>query len=254
MRWVLAALFAANTAAQGIITTVAGTDYIFPDDGKPAVQAHLSTPYGLVFDKQGNLIIADPGLNMILKMDQKGIISIVAGNGLARYAGDGGPARAASINEPWGVAVDSAGNIYLADAGNGRVRKIDSTGVITTVAGGGGPTPGDGNKATQVSLAQPVAVAFDAAGNLLIVERGGARVRSVNAAGIISTIAGNSVLSFSGDGGPATSAGLQASEGIAVAPDGTIYIADANNGAIRKIDTKGIITTFAGRGPDPNAT
>jgi uncharacterized protein (TIGR03437 family) len=248
-------LFMAVSAAfsQGIVTTVAGTDYIFPDDGRPALQAHLSTPYGLVFDRQGTLIIADPGLNMILKMDAKGTISIVAGNGLARYAGDGGPARAASISQPWGIAVDSAGNLYFADSNNGRIRKIDSAGIITTVAGGGGPTPGDGSQATQVTLVQPVAVAFDPSGNMLILERGNTRLRSVNKAGVISTIAGNGTLTFAGDGGPATSASLQAAEGLTVAPDGTIYIADANNGAVRKIDTKGIITTFAGRGPDPNA-
>src|SRR5215468_3237756 len=111
---------AASAEAQGIVTTIAGTDYIFPDDGKPALQAHLSTPQGLAFDRQGNLIIADSGLNMILKLDTKGVISIVAGNGLARFAGDGGPARAASMSQPWGVAFDSSGNFYFADSGNGR--------------------------------------------------------------------------------------------------------------------------------------
>jgi uncharacterized protein (TIGR03437 family) len=253
LRLLIPALAISSAAAQGIVTTIAGTDYVFPDDGKPALQAHLSSPYGLAIDRQGNLYIADPGLNAILMLDTKGIISVVAGNGLARLAGDGGPARAASINQPWGLAFDSAGNLYFADSGNARVRKIDSAGIITTVAGGGNVSPGDGNKATQVNLQQPVSVAFDPAGNMLILERGGTRLRSVNAAGIISTIAGIGPGAFSGDGGPATAAALQASEGVIVAPDGTIYIADANNSRVRKIDTKGIITTFAGGGNDPNA-
>src|ERR1700686_214312 len=98
-------VLAASALAQGIVTTVAGTDFIFPDDGRPALQARLSTPYGLAFDRQGNLYFADAGLNMVLKMDPKGTVTIVAGNGLARLAGDGGPARAASVNTPWGVAL-----------------------------------------------------------------------------------------------------------------------------------------------------
>jgi len=252
LRFLIAVLAAAQAVAQGIVTTVAGTDYIFPDDGKPALQAHLSTPYGLVFDKQGNLFIADPGLNMVLKLDQKGIISVVAGNGLARLAGDGGPARAASLNQPWGLAIDAAGNLYVADTGNRRVRMIDSTGTITSVAGGGQANPGDGLKATNVNLIQPVGVAFDPAGNMLILDRS-PRVRLVNSTGIISTIAGNGAQAFTGDGGPATNATLQSPEGIVVAPDGTIYIADTNNSRVRRIDTKGIITTFAGGGSDPNA-
>jgi len=250
LRFLIAVLAAAPAVAQGIVTTVAGTDYIFPDDGKPALQAHLSTPYGLVFDKQGNLFIADPGLNMVLKLDQKGIISVVAGNGLARLAGDGGPARAASLNQPWGLAIDAAGNLYVADTGNRRVRMIDSTGTITSVAGGGQVNPGDGLKATNVNLIQPVGVAFDPAGNMLILDRS-PRVRLVNSAGIISTIAGNGTQAFTGDGGPATNATLQSPEGIVVAPDGTIYIADTNNSRVRRIDTKGIITTFAGGGGTP---
>src|SRR5215831_6006336 len=101
---------------QGVITTVAGTDFIFPDDGNSTLRARLSTPYGLVFDNQQNLILTDPGLNMVLRVDTNGIVSVLAGNGLARFAGDGGPARAASVSMPWGVASDSTGNIYFADA------------------------------------------------------------------------------------------------------------------------------------------
>ncbi len=154
MRWLAAILWITGACAQGIITTVAGTDYIFPDDGKPALQARLSSPFGMVFDKQGNLLFADPGLNMILKLDTKGTVSIVAGNGLARYAGDGGPARAASLSTPWGLAIDASGNLYCADSNNGVVRKIDTSGVITTVAGGGSINPGDGSKG-DTDLAEP---------------------------------------------------------------------------------------------------
>src|SRR4051812_7787622 len=107
--------------AQGIITTIAGSDFVFPDDGKPASQAHLLTPYGMAYDGRGNLYFSDPGLSMVLKMDANGVVSIVAGNGLARFAGDGGPARAASVNIPWGLAFDGAGNLLIADSGSGRI-------------------------------------------------------------------------------------------------------------------------------------
>jgi sugar lactone lactonase YvrE len=249
-----ALVLAASAFAQGIVTTIAGTDYIFPDDGNPALQAHLSTPYGLAFDRQGNLYFSDAGLNMVLKMDTKGVVSVVAGNGLARFAGDGGPARAASLYTPWGVALDAAGSLYIADSGNGVVRKVEASGVITTVAGGGSNSPGDGKPATQASLTQPTAVAFDISGNLLIAERAGQRVRSVNASGIISTIAGTGQAGFSGDGGLALNATFENSEGLAVAPDGTILVADSNNGRVRKILPNGTISTFAGGGNDPNAS
>ena len=253
MRWLPGILVGSCAWAQGIVTTVAGTDYLFPDDGKPALQAHLSTPYGLAFDKQGNLYISDGGLNMILKMDTAGVVSIVAGNGLARFAGDGGPARAASLSTPWGIALDASGNLYVADSGNSRVRRIDTSGVISTVAGGGSNS-GDGGQARSAFLNQPAAVAFDLSGNLLIAERNGLRVRSVDRNGLISTIAGNGQFGFNGDGGPATSATLQAPAGLAVAADGSFFIADTNNSRVRKVLPNGTITTFAGGGTDPNGT
>jgi uncharacterized protein (TIGR03437 family) len=244
----------AGASAQGIVTTVAGTDYIFPDDGKPALQGHLSTPYSVAFDRQGNLFFSDAGLNMVLKMDTTGVVSIVAGNGLQRFAGDGGPARAASLASPWGVALDAAGDLFIADSGNNLVRKVDTKGVITTVAGGGPAYPNDGNPATQAQLNQPTGLALDPSGNLLIGERSGQRVRKVNVAGIISTIAGTGANGFSGDGGPAVNASFANAQALAVAPDGTIFVADANNGRVRKIDLNGIITTIAGGGNDPNGT
>jgi DNA-binding beta-propeller fold protein YncE len=247
MRYLPCFLVAASAFAQGIITTVAGTDYIFPDSGKPAIQARIAGPNAMTFDKQGNLFFAVPDLNMVMKLDTKGVVSVVAGNGLTRFAGDGGPAIAASLNAPWGVGFDTAGNLHIADTRNARIRKVDAKGVITTVAGGGPTYPGDGLPATQAAIRSPDGVAFDPAGNMLIVEFLG-RLRKVDLNGILTTIAGNGTEVFSGDGGPASSATLNIPEGLAVAPDGAIYIADHNNSCVRKISPAGIISTVAGRG------
>jgi len=244
-------LFAPGSWAQGIITTVAGTDYIFPDDGLPAVQAHLAGANGMVFDRQGNLYFAEFDLCMIMKLDTKGVISVVAGSGLFRFAGDGGSARAASLSTPWGLAMDAAGNLYVADYQSSRVRKIDSSGIITTVVGGGSIPPVNGTLATQAALTNPAALAFDPSGNLLVADRQGSRLWRVTA-GIMTLVAGNGQKNFSGDGGPATSAALNLPDGLAVAPDGTIYIADDNNGRIRRVSPNGIIDTYAGGGA--NAT
>jgi len=238
-------LFLSSSWAQGIISTVAGTNWIFPDDGKPGAQARLTGANGMAFDSQGNLYFAVPDLNMVMKLDTNGIVRVVAGTGLPGFSGDGVPARTARLTGPWAVALDAAGNIYVADSGNGRVRKIDSTGMITTVAGGGPQFPGDGLTATQAGLQYPQGVAFDPSGNMLIVDS--SRLRKVNAAGIISTVAGNGTSSSAGDGGQASNATLSGPDAIAVASDGSIYIAE-HSGNIRRIAPNGIINTYAGGG------
>ena len=187
-------------------------------------------------------------------MDLNGIITTVAGNGSNSrygYSGDGGPAINASLNEPFGVAVDASGNLFIADSGNNVIRKVDPNGIITTVAGNystGESHGGDGGAATNASLYNPCGVAVDAAGNLFIADTFNGRIRKVDTNGIITTVAGNGTNGYSGDGGAATNASLYNPDGVAVDATGNLFIADSANGRIRKVDTNGIITTVAGDG------
>jgi sugar lactone lactonase YvrE len=198
------------------------------------------------------LLIAAPILLFASGANAQGIITTVAGNGTAGFSGDSSPATSASLANPSGVAVDSAGNLFIADQLNHRIRRVDaSSGVITTVAGNGSVSfSGDGGPATSASLAFPVAVVVDSAGNLFIVDQGHQRIRRVDAVtSIITTVAGNGFVSFSGDGGPATSASLANPSGVAVDGAGNLFIGDAVNRRIRRVDgATSIITTVAGTG------
>ena len=237
-----------KVSAAGIITTVAGRGTgQSSGDGGPATLAELIQPLGVAVDPAGNVYIADEGSNRIRKVNTAGIISTIAGNGKQGFDGDGGPATSASLYEPSGVAVDPAGNVYIADAGNLRIRKVDTAGIITTIAGNGKEGfSGDGGPATSAELSFPVGVAVDPAGNVYIADEGSNRIRKVNTAGIISTIAGNDTQGFSEDGGPATSASLNKPREVAVDPTGNVYITDRGNNRIRKVNTAGIISTIAG--------
>jgi uncharacterized protein (TIGR03437 family) len=196
-------------------------------------------------DSAGNLYIADSYNNRIRKVTN-GVITTVAGNGTQGYSGDNGPATSAQFSYPEGVTVDSAGNLYIADTGNGRIRKV-SNGVITTVAGNGtGGFSGDGGPATSAELYCPVGVAMDSAGNLYIADACTQRIRKV-ANGVITTVAGNGTGYYSGDNGPAASAELNGPSGLAPDAAGNLYIADSFNNRIRKV-TNGVITTVAGNG------
>src|SRR5260370_12952702 len=168
------------------------------------------------------------------------IIQRVAGRGTSAFPGDGGPANKASLSDAFGVAVDSIGNLYIADTSNHRIRKVDTSGVITTVAGNGTEGfSGDGGAATSAALNTPIGVAVDTAGNLYIADAFNNRIRKVNAAGVITTVAGNGDCRFSGDDGAAVSASLCAPFGGAVDAPGNVYIADTSNHRIRKLDTSG---------------
>ncbi|MGW8325757.1 MAG: NHL domain-containing protein, partial [Desulfobacterales bacterium] len=197
---------------SGIITTIAGggnpSDGL--GDGGPATDARLSYPGGIAVDSAGNIYIADVDHHRIRKVDTSGIITTVAGNGNHDYwAFDGLPAVSSSLNGPMDVAVDNAGNIYIADYNHHRIRKVDANGIITTVAGTGyGAISVDGGLATDTSLYYPSSVAVDNAGNIYIVDSYSYRIRVVDNAGIITTVAGNGAYGFSGDGGPATDASL----------------------------------------------
>ena len=227
----------------GTITTVAGGGS--GGDGGPATSASLLGPSGVAVDAAGNLYISDG--ERIRKVTPSGIITTAAGNGIRGYSGDGGPATSASLRDPWGVAVDAAGNLYVGDTNNDRIRKVSPAGTITTVAGGGGVF-GDGGPATGASLNSPYGVAVDAAGNLYIADRNNHRIRKVSPAGVISTVAGNGAYSYSGDGGPATSASLHGPHGVAVDAASNLYIADRDNERVRRVSAGGTITTVAGNG------
>lgn len=235
----------------GNLHTIAG--YIgtpgFSGDGGPASSAQLYAAWGVAVDDSGNVYIADTYNNRIRKVNTAGIINTIAGNDTASYGGDGGPAIIAKLNNPTDIALDHLGNIYFTDRQNHRVRKINTAGVISTVAGNGvwGYT-GDGGPATTAQLFSPTGLTVDDTGNIYIADNSNCRIRKVNTAGIISTIAGTSTCGYSGDGIPAVSSNLSTPWDVAIDKNGNIFISDETNQRIRKINTSGIITTIAGTG------
>ncbi len=271
--------------AKGIITTFAGRDWVFPLQSEPAVSAPLSAIQELAVDSAGNLYVADSADNVVVKVDPSGNSTVFAGNGIAGYTGDGGTATSSSMSYPESVAVDAAGNVYIADENNNAIRKVGTNGIITTFAGTGnfaftadgapasgsaiesprqlaigpgntlyfvenalwarmidgngvlhtiagngvaGNTP-DGGSASRASLNEINGVAVDSAGNVYLSEFSGNRVRKVNTSGILSTVTGNGAATFTGDGGPATSATVWGPWGLALDSNGDLFIADTNN-------------------------
>ena len=240
-------LLAAATAAQTVpsysIETVAGSN--FAGDGGSALSALLSQPEGLLFDSLGRLYIADADDHRVRRVDNDGNIETVAGTGLAGFSGDGGPAVSAQLNQPYGVALDHSGNLYIADLGNSRVRMISPDGQITTIAGGGSVTPGLlPISATSAQLNAPRNLAVDPANNLYISDFNAQSVYIVTPSGQLSVFAGTGQAGDSGDGGLGISAQLAFPAGLAVDNNGVLYIADSGNNAIRKV-SGGAISTFA---------
>jgi sugar lactone lactonase YvrE len=247
-----------KVSPDGIITTVAGGGKPAEGigDGGPATAAVLKTPHQLAFDGAGNLYIAEfKDGHRVRKVSPEGLITTVAGTGKAGFSGEGGPAKEARLDHPFQVVVDAAGNLFIADAGNGRVRKVSPEGIITTVAGGGEPADGvgDGGPATAAQLYFPEGLAIDLSGNLYIAEYGdpqiedsGHRVRKVSPDGIITTVVGNGKAGFSGDGGKATEALVNGPIALAVDTAGNLFISDWGNYRVRKVSPEGIITTVAG--------
>ena len=239
---------------SGVVTTIAGTGTAgFRGDGGLATSAMLRFPAGVAIDGAGNLYIADLQNQRIRRVDTNGVMTTLAGNGRRGFSGDGGPATRASLNRPNRVAVDRLGALYVADVGNHRIRRIDTSGTITTVAGNGrGGFSGDGGPATRASLDEPWDVAIGEEGTLYIADMNNSRIRAVAPNGVIRTVAGGrSDEEFTGDGGPATSALLNLGylhSGIAVDSDRALYITE-EFGRVRKVDRNGIITSVA-RVPD----
>ncbi len=276
---------------SGRLSVFAGTGVAgFSGDGGPATQAELSFPTALALSSNGDLYIADSGNNRIRMVSPSGVITTVAGTGVAGFSGDGGPATQAELSFPTAIALSSTGALLIADGGNRRVREVSPTGTITTVAGNGTlGLSGDGGPATQAGLSEPlgvaagpggiyvadawndvvrrilpsgvietvagaadglqfpVAVALNAAGDIFVADWSN-RVIEVTPSGAARTVAGTGVAGFSGDGGRAVKAELDRPSGLAVAPNGDLYIADSGNNRIRMVSPNGIITTIAGTG------
>ena len=219
------------------------------ESGGPAVEARLRFPRAVTLDAAGNLYIADPGDHRIRRVDSSGTITTIAGTGVEGYSGDGGPAVDAQIHHPAGMVVDTEGNLFFSEPFERRIRRVDSSGIITTIAGTGEEGfSGDGGPAVQAQLGSPSGVAVDAAGNLYITVITNSTIRRVDPSGTIATIAGVGRWGFAGDGGPAVQAHLNSPSDVAVDSAGNLYIADESNLRIRRVDSSGIITTIAGSG------
>lgn len=231
----------------GIINTIAGTPKQcgYKGDNLQATKAALSFPSSVALDSSGNLYIADTAAQRIRRVTN-GIITTIAGTGQVGFSGDGGAATAATFSNPVSVAIDASGNVYVADVDNNRIRRVVPGGAVTTFAGTT-TSIGDGGPSTRARLDRPSGAAVDSSGNLYIADTGENRVRKVTLSGTISTVAGTGANGNAGDNGPAAAAVLNTPSGLAVDSAGNLYIADAGNGVIRRVDaTTGIITVFAG--------
>ena len=231
-----------------VISTVAGSGWI--GDSGPATQAILRQPGGVAADSSGNIYIAETGGHRVRKMDRSGAITTLAGTGVAGFSGDGGPAMRAQLASPYGVAADLLGNVYIADLGNARVRRVGVDGNITTVAGGGALDPGSANEGmpgVSMRLLAPRNLLADDQLNIYISDFAGHRVYRLSPDGLLITVAGTGAPGYFGDGGPATAGQLAFPAGLAMGFDGSLYIADTANHAVRSI-SNGVITTFASAG------
>jgi uncharacterized protein (TIGR03437 family) len=241
-----------TVSVPGIISTFAGNGAnTFAGDGGQASGSSLSDVLAVAIDGSGNVYIADRSNRRIRKVSTSGVITTIAGTGVEGYTGDNGPAVNAQIGVPTALAFDPSGNLYFTDTSPSamRVRRISASGTITTVAGNGVVGyAGDGQSALAAALSFPLGISFDQAGNFYIADTGNNVIRKVSAASIITTVAGTGAASFSGDGGAATSATLNLPSDVQFDLAGNMYIADAGNNRVRRVDTTGKITTIAGTG------
>jgi hypothetical protein len=239
---------------RGSITTVAGDGKAaYSGDGGPATQASLNTPQGIAFDRGGALLIADTFNHVVRRVDRDGKIATFAGT-VPGHGGDGGAAKKAQINLAMAVAASPDGAVYISDAANSRIRRVSPEGVIQTVVGYGPAQDtygagfaGDGGPAEKAKIFSATDLKFDAAGALYISDSGNNRIRVIRA-GVVTTVAGSGRQGLGGDGGKAPEAELNAPQKVAVAKDGSLFIADRANHRVRKVDTRGVIITIAGAG------
>jgi sugar lactone lactonase YvrE len=235
---------------NGIITTIAGTGQIgFSGDGGAATLAQLNRPLEMAFDKNGNLYFTDQLNHRIRKINTSGIITTIAGIGTIGYSGDNNPAINAELNYPTGLVIDSHGNLYVSDTENSVIRKIDTLGIITTIAGTVGiyGYAGDGGLATNATLNRPGRMGIDKNDGIYISDNDH-RIRKITSSGVITTIAGTGVNAHSGDGGLAIAADIYNPAGMDIDTLGNVFIAEYGANRVRKINQAGIITTIAGTG------
>ncbi len=240
--------------ANGIITTIAGNGTGgFSSDGIAATASELYFPNTIRLDILGNIYIVDGGNNRIRKVDAiTGIISTIAGTGVGAYGGDGGPATTSMLYDPQDACMDKKGNLYIADLWNNRIRRVDTTGIITTIAGGGTAGVGDNGPATAAQLISPYGVTIDDSGNIFISENSSStlsnRVRKVDTLGIITTIAGNGGSHYGGNEISATVVSISPIKITFNHYDGQLYIADWVNYRVYTIDRFGVLHVVAGNG------
>lgn len=236
--------------ADGTIATIAGNGNPGNSgDGGQAREAELSSPQGVALDGKGNVYFTDTFAHVVRRIGTDGVITTVAGRGVAGFGGDGGLGTAALLNEPKGLAIDGEGRIYVADSLNHRLRRIGTDGVITTVAGTGiGRFSGDGGPAAAAALNEVSGVAVASDGSVFVADLGNARVRKITTDGRIDTVAGNGNSRYSGDGGAAVAAALDSPQGIGMGVDGAFYLTDSVNNRVRMVAADGTIRTIAGTG------
>jgi sugar lactone lactonase YvrE len=236
--------------ASGVITTIAGNGSgIYSGDGGQATAAGLATPASIAIDSESNLYTGTVGDYRIRKIGKDGIITTIAGNGSVGFNGDNIPATSAQLYGPYMGFVDNKGDVYFTDRGSNRVRKINTTGIITTIAGNGTNSySGDNGPATAATLKDPIWPSISPSGDIFIPENYGYRIRRIDPLGVITTFAGTGIVGNDGDGGPATNARFTLPNGVAFDDTGNVYVADFQGGVVRKINAGGIITRLAGNG------
>ena len=240
-------LLAASVYGQQIVTTFAGTEWVFPANGARALDTPIGPLLAAAVDPQGRLVYADGQNHVVVRLETSGTVTVVAGNGVRGFSGDGGDALRASFDQPRGLAIDRDGNLFIADGRNFRVRRVSTNGIVTTVAGNGrqGVT-GDGGPATAAAV-DTWNMAFDNNGNLLLGDYNNSRLRRLDRQGIITTIGGNGKNTFSGDGKPATETSF-VPFALHVDSQNRILVTDVINFRVYRIGTDGILTTIAGTG------
>jgi len=224
--------------ANGIISTIAGNGTPgYSGDSALAINSKISMPTGITHDQQGNIYFTEFGNNVVRKIDTNGIITTIAGNGTYGYSGDGGVATSAKLGSPFSVAVDLQNNVYISDYANSRIRKVDTSGIISTIAGigSGGGYSGDGGQESAANLNWQVGITVDTHHNLYIADMRNNRIRKIDSAGVIITIVGTGIQGYYGDGGPALYAELNYPEGVTIDDIGNLYIVDTDNDRVRKI-------------------